>query len=140
MGDATWADGAGFVGVLVGVVWVALVVAIGIWVLAGAWVTGRAISRRLEGRYLPGLARWSRRRAGLAEDAGPWACPACSSVSASTVTACYRCGLPRPVEAPELREAATDETVFHRPEPVNQFDPSRYRGPGAPPPADDDDS
>jgi hypothetical protein len=67
-------------------------------------------------------------------DAGPWACPACSSVNASTIVTCYGCGVARPGEAPELRDAATDAGVFHPPEPASQFDLSRYRGPGAPPP------
>ena len=136
MGDATWADGAAVVGGLVGVLWIALAVAIGVWVLAGIWVVSRAVSRRLERRYLPGVSRWSRRRSGLAEDAGPWACPACSSVNPPTTIACYRCGVERPAEAQELRAVATDPGIYHRPAPPNEFDPSRYRGPGAPPPAD----
>ena len=137
MGDGNWADAAAFVGVLVSVLWIALAVAVGGLVLAPIWIVSRAVSRRLERRYLPGLARWSRRRSGLAEDAGPWACPGCGSVNASTVVACYHCGVARPADAPELREAATDSSVFHRPAPASQFDPSRYRGPGAPPPAAD---
>ena len=134
MGDATWGDGTAFVGGFVGVLWLALAVAIGVWVFAALWVMGRAVSRRLERRYLPGVARWSRRRAGLAEDAGPWACPACGSVNVSTVVACYGCGAARPAEAPQLRDVATDPGVYHRPPPPNEFDPSRYRGPEAPAP------
>jgi hypothetical protein len=132
VGDATWADGAAVVGGLVGVLWIALAVAIGVWVLAGIWVVSRAVSRRLERRYLPGVSRWSRRRSGLAEDAGPWACPACSSVNPPTVVTCYGCAVARPAEAPELRAVATDPGIYHRPVPPNEFDPSRYRGPGAP--------
>ena len=135
MGDTNWADAASFVGVLVSILWIALAVAVGVLLLAPIWIVSRAVSRRLEYRYLPGVARWSRRRSGLAEDAGPWACPACSSVNPSTVVACYRCGVARPADAHELREAATDPSIFHRPAPANQFDPSRYRGPGAPSPA-----
>jgi hypothetical protein len=135
VGDATWADAEGSVGAFISVLWIALAVAVGVLVLAAAWVPSRAISRRLERRYLPGLSRWSRRRAGLTEDAGPWACPACRSVNASTAVTCYHCGVPRADDAPELRAAATDPSVFHRPAPPNEFDPSRYRGPGAPPPA-----
>jgi len=135
MGDTSWADAASFVGVLVSILWIALAVAVGVLLLAPIWIVSRAVSRRLEHRYLPGVARWSRRRSGLAEDAGPWACPACSSVNPSTVVACYRCGVARPADAQELREAATDPSIFHRPAPPNQFDPSRYRGPGAPSPA-----
>lgn len=134
MGDASWSDGAAFVGGFVGFLWIALAVAVGVWVFAGVWVISRAASRRLERRYLPGVSRWSRRRAGVAEDAGPWACPACGSVNASTVVACYGCGVARPTEAPELRAASTDPSVYHRPAPRNEFDPSRYRGPGAPAP------
>ena len=134
MGDGNWADAAAFVGVLVSVLWIALAVAVGGLVLAPIWIVSRAVSRRLERRYLPGLARWSRHRAGLTADAGPWACPACSSVNASTIVTCYGCGVARPAEAPELRDAATDPGVFHPPEGASQFDPSRYRGPGAPPP------
>jgi len=136
VGDATWADGAAVVGGLVGVLWIALAVAVGVWVFAGIWVVSRVVSRRLERRYLPGVSRWSRRRSGLAEDAGPWACPACSSVNPPTTIACYRCSVERPAEAPELRAVATDPGIYHRPVPPNEFDPSRYRGPGSPPPAD----
>jgi hypothetical protein len=136
VGDTNWAYAGSLIGVLVSVLWIALAVAVGVLLLAPIWIVGRAVSRRLEGRYLPGLARWSRRRAGLPEDAGPWACAACSSVNASTFVACYRCGVARPADATELREAATDPDIFHRPPPPNQFDPSRYRGPGAPKPPD----
>jgi len=124
-----------FFGALIGFLWIALAVAVGVWIVAAIWVVARYVSSRLERRYLPGVARWSRRRAGVAEDAGPWACPACSSVNASTVVSCYHCGGSRADEARELAEATTDPTVFHRPPPPNRFDPSLYRGPGAPPPA-----
>jgi hypothetical protein len=130
-------DALDFYGALTGVLWIALAVAIGVWVFAAIWVVSRAVSRRLERRYLPGVSRWSRRRSGLAEDAGPWACPACSSVNPPTTIACYRCAVERPTDAPELREAATDPGIYHRPGPRNEFDPSRYRGPGAPPPISD---
>jgi hypothetical protein len=128
-------DALDFYGALIGVLWIALAVAIGVWVFAGIWVVSRAVSRRLERRYLPGVSRWSRRRSGLAEDAGPWACPACSSVNPPTTVVCYRCAVERSAEAPELRAVATDPGIYHRPAPPNEFDPSRYRGPGAPPPA-----
>ncbi len=125
-----------FFGALIGFLWIALAIAVGVCILAAVWVIARFASTRLERRYLPEVARWSRRRAGVPEDAGPWACPACSSVNASTVVGCYHCGGPRAGEARELAEATTDPTVFHRPSPPNRFDPSLYRGPGAPPPAD----
>jgi len=128
-------DALDFFGALIGFLWIALAVAVGVCIVAAIWVVARYVSSRLERRYLPGVSRWSRRRAGVPEDAGPWACPACSSVNASTVVRCYHCGGARADEARELAEATTDPTVFHRPPPPNRFDPSLYRGPGAPPPA-----
>jgi heme exporter protein D len=124
-------DAVRFMNALVAGLWIALAVAIGVLVLAGLAVVGRSVSTRLERRYLPGVSRWSRRRASLAEDAGPWACPACRSVNAATVPRCYCCGADRAPEARELSEAATDPSVFHRPPPVSRFDPDLYRGPGA---------
>jgi hypothetical protein len=126
-------DAIDFFTAMIDVLWVALAVAVGVAVLAATWIAARAISTRLEDRFLPRVARWSRRRAGLAEDAGPWACPACHSVNASTVEACYRCGLARADDARELLEAHADETVFHPPEQPSRFDPSMYRGPGVQP-------
>jgi hypothetical protein len=127
-------DPLDFFGAVDGLLWVALAIAVGVVVLAVVWIVARFISTRLERRFLPHVARWSRRRAGMPEDAGPWACSACSSVNAPTVSACYRCGGPRPSDAPGLVEATTDPTVFHHPAPVNRFDPALYRGPGAPAP------
>lgn len=135
MGDASWADAGGFVGVVVSALWVVLALIVGVFVLAAIRIPGLAVWRRLERRYGPGMARWSRRRAGVGEGAGPWACPACKSVNPPTVVACYGCGGQRAGDAPELREAATNPDIFHRPPRPNEFDPSRYRGPGAPPPA-----
>ncbi len=125
-------DALDFFGALIGLLWVALAVAVGVCVVAAVWVAARFVSTRLERRYLPYVARWSRRRAGMPEDAGPWACPACSSVNPSTIVTCYRCGGSRAPGARELSEAATDPAVFHRPPPPNRFDPSLYRGPGTP--------
>jgi hypothetical protein len=125
-------DAVRFMDVVIVGLWIALAIAVGVLVLAAAAVVGRFVSTRLERRYLPDVSRWSRRRASLPEDAGPWACPACSSVNASTVVRCYRCGSGRAPEARELAEAAADPSVYHRPEPVNRFDPGLYRGPGAP--------
>ena len=75
---------------------------------------------------------------GSAEDAGPWACPACSSVNAAHVDRLLPCV--RPPRGRGARAAARrrpTRTIFHRPAPGNRFDPSRYRGPGAPAPAAD---
>jgi hypothetical protein len=125
-------DVLAFLGTAMDVLWIGLALAIGVWVVAAAWIVVRFVGARLERRYLPSVARWSRRRAGLAEDAGPWACPICHSVNPPTVARCYDCGVLRPSDAPELTAAAADPTIFHRPEPPNRFDPSLYRGPGAP--------
>lgn len=114
------------------ILWVGLFLAIGVWVVAAAWVVVRFVGARLERRYLPTVARWSRRRAGVAEDAGPWACPICHSVNPPAVDRCYGCAVLRPSEARELTDAAADPTIFHHPVPPNRFDPSLYRGPGAP--------
>lgn len=120
------------IGVLISVLWVALAIAAGIWVLAAVWVTARFVSTRLERHYLPDVARRSRRRAGLSDDAGPWACQACASVNVPTADACYRCGGGRTSDSRELVDAATDPGTYHRPAPPDRFDPSLYRGPGAP--------
>ncbi len=48
-------DALDFYGALTGVLWIALAVAIGVWVCAAIWVLSRAVSRRLERRYLPGV-------------------------------------------------------------------------------------
>jgi hypothetical protein len=130
--ETTREDVVGFVRGLAPFLWIPLAIAVGGIALAAAWVTSRIIARRAERRFAPVVLRWSRRRAGLRADARPWACPACRSVNAATVVTCYRCGVPRSGEAPELREAATDPAIFHTAEPLNQFDPSLYRGPGAP--------
>ena len=119
-------------GVLMTLLSITLVVAVGVWAVALVWIIARFVSTRLERRYLPGVGRWSRRRAGVRQDAGPWACPSCSSVNPITAVACYHCGGPRGADARELSEATTDPAVFHRPPPRSRFDASLYRGPGAP--------
>jgi hypothetical protein len=119
--------------VLMAVLFAALMIAVSVVAASLVWIGARWVSTRLERRYLPGVSRWSRRRGGLAEEAGPWACPRCSSVNAATVVRCYRCGAGRAGEAVELAEATVDPAVYHRPPPVNRFDPGLYRGPGAPP-------
>jgi hypothetical protein len=133
--ETTWEDVIGFARAIASILWIPLAAAVGGIALAAAWVTSRIIARRAERRFAPGVMRWSRRRAGLRADARPWACPACRSVNPPTVVTCYRCRMPRSGEAPELREAVIDPAIFHPREPTNQFDPSLYRGPGAPPPA-----
>jgi hypothetical protein len=133
VGDASWTEAARFIDDLVSVLWIALAVAVGVFALAAARIPGLVVWRRLERWFGPGIARLNRRRAGLADDAGPWACPACKSVNQPTVVACYGCGELRSGDAPELQEAATNQDIFHRPPPTSHFDPARYRGPGVAP-------
>jgi hypothetical protein len=123
-------EAAKFIDDLVSVLWIALAVAVGVFALAAARIPGLIVWRRLERWFGPGIARWNRRRAGLAADAGPWACPACKSVNPPTLVACYGCGGAKADDAPELQEAATNPDIFHRAPRTSHFDPSRYRGPG----------
>jgi hypothetical protein len=125
-------DAQELLGTALDILWVGLALAVGVWVVAAAWVVVRFVGARLEQRYMPSVARWSRRRAGVAEDAGPWACPICRSVNPPAVARCYGCAVLRPTDARELTDAAADPTIFHHPVPPNRFDPSLYRGPGAP--------
>jgi hypothetical protein len=133
--ETTWEDVVGFARSIVSLLWIPLAAAAGGIAVAVAWVASRVVVRRMERRSGPAVMRWSRRRAGLPADARPWACLACRSVNAPTASTCYRCGAPRSGAAPELQEAAADPDIFHPAEPLNRFDPSLYRGPGAPPPA-----
>ncbi len=119
------------------VLWIALAIAIAVFVVAGGSMVLGPVARWVEIRALPIVMRRARVHHGLPPDASPWACEPCSSVNVPTAAACYHCGVPRPSDAVELRDAATDPSIFHRPVPASQFDPSRYRGPGAPPPAPD---
>jgi hypothetical protein len=128
-------DAPGLLAVTIDLLWIALVIAVGVWVVAAIWVVARFVSTRAEHRYLPRVALWSRRRAGVGPAAGPWACPVCRSVNAPTVVHCYGCGVPRPGEAVELAEIHEDPGTYHPPAPANRFDPAQYRGPGAPPEA-----
>ena len=117
------------------VLWIALTIAIAVFVVAGVSLLLGPFARWIEIRALPIVMRRARVHHGLPPDASPWACESCSSVNVPTAAACYHCGVPRPSDAVQLRDAATDPNIFHRPVPASQFDASRYRGPGAPPPA-----
>jgi hypothetical protein len=125
-------DAPALLAAAVDVLWIALAIAIAVWVVAAIRVAARFVAARLEPRFLPRVARWSRRRAGVAPGAGPWACPVCRSVNAPTVVHCYGCGVPRPSESIELVGIEGDPSTYHPPAPVNRFDPALYRGPGAP--------
>jgi len=124
-----------FVEDLVAVLRIALAIAVAVFAVAGTWTVLGPVGRWIEVRVLPVVTRMARARHGLAPDAPPWACEPCGSANMPTAPACYHCGVPRPRDAVELRDAATDPRVFHPPVPVNRFDPSRYRGPGASPAA-----
>ena len=127
-------DAAGLVGDLVGDLWIALTGAIAVFLAAGASVVLGPLGRRVEARLLPWLTRRMRARRGLPADAPPWACGGCESVNVPAADHCYRCGVPRARDAPELREAAANPAIYHPPSHAGAFDASRYRGPGAPPP------
>ena len=128
------ADAVRFLDDLVGILWIPLAVAIGVFVVAGAWRVLTPVGRWIEVRALPIVTRRARVHYGLAPDAPPWACEPCGSVNVPTAAACYHCRLPRPGDAPELREAESDPGIYHPRGPANRFDPSRYCGLGAPPP------
>ncbi|MBP1704336.1 MAG: hypothetical protein H6Q36_75 [Chloroflexi bacterium] len=74
---------------------------------------------------------------GVAPDAPRWACRACHSVNEATATACYSCAAAAVVAAQPIAPAAGE--TFQRAPRQNRFDPSRYRGPGAPSPGAQDD-
>lgn len=131
-------DAVRFLEVLIPVLWVALAVAIAVFVVASLSVVLGPVVRWIEIRALPRVTRRARAHHGLRPDAQSWACEACGSVNVPTAAACYHCRTPRPTDARELGDAATDPDIFHPPAPVDVFDPSRYRGPGAPPPAEPD--
>jgi hypothetical protein len=127
-------DAVGFLGDLIAVLWIALAIAIAVFVVAMVSMVLGPVGRRIEVRLLPLVTRRARAHHGMSPDAPPWACEACGSVNVPTADACYHCRAPRSGDAHELMDAATDPGIFHRPAPANQFDPSLYRGPGAPPP------
>jgi hypothetical protein len=127
-------DAAAFIGTVVSLLWVALAVAIGVFVVAGLTKLLGPIVRRIEAWALPALARRTRVHHGLPPDAPRWACRACHSVNEPTAAACYRCGAAAPEAAQALPEAAAGELFASPLPPPNRFDPALYRGPGAPPP------
>ena len=123
-------DALGFFAILIPVLWIALAIAIVIFVTAALARIAGPVAAWLEPRLGPRIARWSRARHGLAADAPPWACGACHSVNQPVALACYRCGAPAPTAAEALPAAPGD--TWRPPESPNRFDPSLYRGPGAP--------
>jgi len=137
VGNASMADAAAFLGLLVSVLWVALAVAIAVFVVAALSKVLGPVVHWIEARALPRVARRSRVHHGLPPDAPRWACRACHSVNEATAPACYRCGAPAPEVADALPEPSGGE-LFAPPRPASRFDPALYRGPGAPtaPPPD----
>jgi hypothetical protein len=126
------ADAAAFVGVLVAVLWVALAVAVAVFAVA---LLGRVLGPLvawLEPRILPRVARRARVAHGLPPDAPRWACRACRSVNEPAAAACYHCGAPAAAVADSLPDRTVGE-LWQAPVPPSRFDPSLYRGPGAPP-------
>lgn len=116
--------------------WPALVVAFGVLALATISVVGGPVMEALDRRIGARVGRRVRTMAGRTPEAPPWVCGACHSVNGAAVEACYHCGALRPAEGGTLLDEDRDH-LYAAPRPVNRFDPSLYRGPGAPPPADE---
>ena len=133
MDAASMAKAAGFIGTAIEILWIALAVAIAVFVVAFLSKALGPVVRWIEARVLPIVARRTRVHHGLAPDAPRWACRACHSVNEATAAACYRCGAAAPEAAEALPEAADGE-LFAPPRRTSRFDPELYRGPGAPPP------
>jgi hypothetical protein len=131
VGGASMADAATFIGAVVGLLWIALAVAIAVFVVAFLSKVLGPVVRWVEARAQPVLTRWTRVHHGLPPDAPRWACRACHSVNEPTAAACYRCGTPAEEAAEALPEPAGGELFAPLP-PPNRFDPALYRGPGAP--------
>jgi len=127
------AEAAGFIGTVVGILWIALALAIAVFVVAFLSKVLGPMVRRIEARALPIVTRQTRVHHGLPPDAPRWACRTCHSVNEATAAACYHCGATAPEAAQALPEAAVGE-LFGSPRPASRFDPELYRGPGAPPP------
>lgn len=128
-------DALRFMSVLMPVLWIALAVAIAVFVVALLSRVMGPIVHWLEPRVLPRLARRARARRGIAPDAPRWACRACHSVNEATAAACYRCGASAGQAAVSLPDRdGVDDGMWQPPPQTSHFDPSRYRGPGAPPP------
>ena len=113
--------------------WLALVAALVVGSLALLTIVSRPARTAVEGPLGRIAGRRVRATHGVAPDAPRWACRTCHSVNEATATACYRCGAPASGVAEPIPRAA-DET-WRPPPTLNRFDPSRYRGPGAPEPA-----
>ena len=126
-------DALRFMDVLLPALWIALAIAIGVFVLALLSRLVGLLARLLAPWVGPRVRRLSRARAGVAEDAPRWACRACHSVNEPIAKACYRCGTPPGEDAVALPAEAGDD-VWRAPVPASHFDPALYRGPGAPVP------
>ena len=125
---------ADVLGPLLGVGWIALVTALVLGALAFLVIVtrpARAVVEAPLGRF---VGRRARERHGIVLDAPPWACRACHSVNEAVAATCYACGAAAS-EAGQALPPSGDET-WRPPAPPNRFDPSLYRGPGAPAPAD----
>lgn len=111
---------------------IALTAALVAGTLALLAIITRPVGAAAEGPLGRFAGRHLRARHRISPDAPRWACRACHSVNEATAAVCYSCGAPAAGAAQPIPPAA-DET-WRPPAPRNRFDPSRYRGPGAPEP------
>jgi hypothetical protein len=113
---------------------IALVGALLVGALAFLAIASRPLRVAAEGPLGRFADRHLRIRHGIAPDAPRWACRSCHSVNEATAVTCYSCGASA-VDTAQPIPPAADETWRPPPTP-NRFDPARYRGPGAPDPAE----
>ncbi len=113
--------------------WILLAIAIGVLVLATITVVGGPVMDALERRFGGMIGRRVRTMAGRPLEAPPWVCGTCQSVNGAAVEACYGCQELRPPDAAILPVRGAAD-LYNAPPRANRFDPSRYRGPGAPQP------
>ena len=128
------ADAVRFLGDLVAVLWIALAIAVVVFIVAALALILSPVGRRIEAWMLPRLTRLVRVLHGVSPDARPWGCRPCGSVNVASAAACYRCGTLRPADAGALPEAATDPGIHLPQVPMSSIDNARSPGPGAAPP------
>ncbi len=121
---------------LLDIAWVALAIAIVVVILALASMIGHRVSGALDRWFGARVGRQVRLRAGVPLDGSSWLCPACCSANPWAAEVCYRCRTPRLAEADVLPQRGPDD-LYTAPARRNRFDPSLYRGPGAPPPSEE---
>ena len=122
-------------GLVIGIGWILLIVALAVGALAFLAIVTRPAWAAVEGPIGRFVGRHVRAQHGIALDAPHWACRACHSVNEAMAVSCYACGAAA-CEAGEPILPASAEETWRPLVPPSRFDPSRYRGPGAPGPGD----